>query len=647
MSLVSRRMGSLLLRYALFAFGFCVTGGFALGVVNAVEQGYLGWSTHLFFRSVSYGSHYGTLLGLAVALAVIVQMLILRLVLRSPLRAAVALWGGWLASLALTAASPKILARLVLDTPAAKLPLFAGDPQSMTTFISRIIAGGLVPERIAVLAVDYPPLILIPLLPPLLLALAIYLVLHWPLRRFFAEDRPPTIHPGRWIVGMILVALAVGGPPALTAATRPDCANMPNLVLISVDTLRTDVMGAYGAKASATPNLDELAAAGTSLADVRAPSSWTLPSHAALLTGRWPWRLGVRRVSDAVPPEAKTLAEVLAARGYDTHAVVTHLFVDTPYGMGQGFDRVDHPTTERAADAIKATLRWLYARRDDRPYFLLLHLYDPHWPYDPQGRIPSLLLGDSTLADRVRVQDYANFFNLAKALRALPPRYTDAARALYLGEVFSADRAIGQLLTYLRGRDEHTFFALVSDHGELFGEREMFGHGITLLAPEINVPWIIAGPGVPAGRMLAGPAGLIDVMPTLLSLMGVTDPSPAMDGKDLAAAVRGEQELPTRRWVAGENTFIGEQATRYVANDRWFWFGGAQLNVRGLIVDIPPFLQDLRAANREASEELIDELAPQIEPIIEDLFGGVGRSARRVTLDEAQKRKLTALGYIH
>ncbi len=646
MSFFSRRLGSLLLRSALFAGGLCVLGGLALATIEAVEQGYLGWSTHLFFRLTAYGAYFGALLGSVVAAAVVLQLLLLRLLLRSPLRAVVALWAGWLTALLATAASPKILARLVADTPVAKLPLFAGDAASMTTFVTRIIAGGLVPERIARLALDFPPLMLVPLLPPLVLGLIVYLLLHWPLRRFFAADEAPRVHLGRWIVWTLAVALAAAGPPLLADATRPDTANLPNLVLISIDTLRTDVMGAYGAKVSATPNIDELAAAGTSLAQVRAPASWTLPSHAAMLTGRWPWRLGVRRVADALPAEARTLAERLAARGYETHAVVTHLFVDSPYGMGQGFDRVEHPTTERAADAIKATLHWLAARSGDRPYFLFLHLYDPHWPYDPQGQIPSLLLGDSSLADRVRVQDYANFIDLAKALRKLPPRFTDAARALYLGEVYGADRAVGQLRDFLRGRDENTFFALVSDHGELFGEREMYGHGITLQPPEIEVPWIVAGPGVPAGRMLNGPAGLIDVTPTLLSLLGVNDGAWPTDGLDLTAAIRDEQELPTRRWVGGENTFIGETPARYVADERWYWFGGVKETVRGLEVDVPAFLLEQGTGDNIVAGELIEELMPQIEAIVEDLFAGAGRSTRNVTLDEAQKKKLSELGYV-
>jgi len=276
-----------------------------------------------------------------------------------------------------------------------------------------------------------------------------------------------------------------------------------------------------------------------------------------------------------------------------------------------------------------------------------LHLYDPHWPYDPPGQIPSLLLGDSTLTDRVRVQDYANFIDLAKALRKLPPRYTDAARALYLGEVFGADRAVGQLREFLRGRDQNTFFALVSDHGELFGERTMYGHGITLQPPEVEVPWILAGPGVPAGRMLNGPASLIDVTPTLLSLLGADDASWPTDGLDLAAAIRDEQEeLPTRRWVGGENMFIGETPSRYVANERWYWFGGVKETVRGLDVDVPAFLLEQGAGDNVVAGELSEELMPQIEAIVADLFAGAGRSTRSVTLDEAQKKKLSELGYV-
>jgi len=635
---------SVLLRLALVLVGAGALVGALIGTRLGFTENYWGWSAHLFWRLTAHLATLGVWVGLGLAALTITQALILRLFL-APKRAFAALACGWLATLPALAALPLLLRAMLQNTPAAKMPLFAADAASMQIFIGRILAGALLPDRLPSLLLMQPLVIVPPLLVPLVFGLLVYFIFRRPLARRLDRDTPRPRHWLRWVILLVVSAAAVIGPTMAARQTRP-AASTPNLLLISIDTLRADALSVYGARTTAAPRLDDLAAHGVRFAATRAPASWTLPSHAALLTGRWPWRLGVRRVADALPRAATTLAEALAARGYDTHAVVTHLFVDTPYGFGQGYDEVEHPNSERAADAAALAVRWLRQREPGAPYFLFLHLYDPHWPYDPKGEIPSALLRDSTLRDRVRVQDYTNFFDLVQALRQGPPGLARAARALYLGEVYAADRAAGQVIDLARQDNRPTVIAVVSDHGDLFGEHGTYGHGITLFEPEIRVPWILAGPDLPAGVAREGAVSLIDVAPTVLGLLGIPGALPQTDGLDLSAVARGAAAVPEQRWIGGENLFVSAQPARYVTDNRWKWFGGVEAQVKLLHLAFAPLLTRVDLDPTELTNVLDEAMAAQIEAVVRDLFSGVGRSDRAVTLTDEEKKRLQSLGYL-
>ncbi len=618
--------------------------GAGIGLWQSFAEGYAGWSSVLFWRVVAEGSQTGAWMSLALGLLAIVQTLVFRLFWPTR-RAAVALLAGWLMAVPILLALMVVLRALLESTPAAKLPLFAADAVSMQVFIGRILAGALLPNRLLPLIAVQPLVLLVPLLAPSALGALVSVLARRPLTNWLTTREPRPIHRWHWLV-VVALGITVLVVPALAARQAPPKTRLPNLVLISIDTLRTDAIGAYGAALSATPNLDRLAAGGVRMATVRTPASWTLPAHAAMVTGRWPWRVGVRRVADALPRRATTLAEVLAAQGYDTHAVVTHLFVDSPYGFGQGYDQVEHPATERAADAAALALAWLRGRDRARPYFLFVHLYDPHWPWDPRGEVPSALFGETTLAERVRVQEFTDYFDLAQALRQGSPNMTAAARALYLSEVVGADRAAGQVLDAARAGEANTIVAVVSDHGDLFGEHGMYGHGITLFEPEIRVPWIIAGPGLPAGTTVDGAASLVDVAPTLLGLVGLPGGLKQADGQDLSAALRGAGSMPTARWLGGENLFVTATPSRYVTDGRWKWFGGVTVKIKdahlafaSLLVRIDQDPGELQNLSDQAMEARIRQIAGL-------MFAGAGQTDRDVKLTEEEKQKLQSLGYL-
>jgi arylsulfatase A-like enzyme len=551
---------------------------------------------------------------------------------------------GWLAAALGVAAAPAAIRLAVRRLPPDKLPAFARDAASMSAYLRKIVDAALLPDRLWLAFAGRPGAWLLLTIGILALGLLVYTLLHFPLRRWSAAEAKPAGWAS-WLIPAAAIAVA-GGLPALDAAIlHPAAAGRPDVILVSIDTLRLDGVGVYGAGPSVTPNLDRLAAMGARLTGVRAPSSWTVPSHAAMLTGRWPWSLGVFQVADAISPRAATLAAALSARGYDAFAVVTNLFVDAPYGFGKGFSRVAHPASERAVDAVAVAQAWLARRPADRPAFLFLHLYDAHWPYRPPTDAPDWIFGGTADADRREVSRHQDAFELATALRAGSPALTAAARALYRGAIWGADRELGKLFAAIAERGRPAYVIVTADHGELFGEHEMYGHGVTLFEEEIRVPWLVVGPGVPAGAIVDGPASLVDVAPTIAEFAGLPGELPQADGRSLAAAIRQGGPLPAR-WLAGENRSLSDVPARYVSDGVWKWFSGLQIRVRGAEVAFPAAAHQVNVDPHELTQRLGDPAAPDFAAAAEELFRHVGASARRAPLDPAERERLHELGYL-
>jgi arylsulfatase A-like enzyme/thioredoxin-like negative regulator of GroEL len=284
---------------------------------------------------------------------------------------------------------------------------------------------------------------------------------------------------------------------------------------VSIDTLRADHVGAYGAKTGATPNLDALAAEGVLFENALTPVPITLPAHASMLTGLLPHRHGIRDNGlYRLPGDVPTLAALLAAGGYDTAAVVGAAVLDREYGLDRGFRRYDDQVggpggltiPERPAAAVTdAALSVAAGLRP--PFFLFVHYYDPHAAYDPP-----------------------------------PPWAERFASRPYDGEVAYADSEVGRLRRELlaRGLGKDMVFAVTSDHGEGLGEHGEATHGPFLYQTTLHVPLVVAAPGRwPAGRRVRGLVSNVDLVPTLLALAGRPVP-PALDGRDIGPSARGE-----------------------------------------------------------------------------------------------------------
>jgi arylsulfatase A-like enzyme len=345
------------------------------------------------------------------------------------------------------------------------------------------------------------------------------------------------------ITATALTGCGAEDEPASPIAAEPPKPNRLNVLWVLLDTLRQDAVGCYGAsRPDATPVLDGLAAAGTLFENARSSSSKTLPAHASMFSSQFPHQHGAVTREFRLGGDATTLAEVLRDAGWDTAAVTDGGFLMPSFGVLQGFDRIDTPAltfrgrefvgTQRGKGArpvTAAAARWLRERQErgeERPFFLFVHTYEVHSPYDPPARWRERMVGEY----RGPLGKTLKHGQLHKLDRK--GELTDAdrqyARDLYAAEVAEADMRVGELLEALRGTGEWdtTLVIVTSDHGESFGEHGQWGHGDTLYDTLLKVPLLLHHPQrFSGGTRVADPVRLEDLAPTVLELAGL--PAPA------------------------------------------------------------------------------------------------------------------------
>ena len=308
------------------------------------------------------------------------------------------------------------------------------------------------------------------------------------------------------------------------------------IVLVSIDTLRRDHVGAYGYRPPTTPRLDALARAGLLAEDAVSVSSWTLPSHLSMLTSVDPAAHGATDLRHGFNRRVPTLPALLRDAGYATQAVTSHLYVSAVYGVDQGFDRLDFHQDRRATDVASRAMD-LVDRFGDRPFFLFLHFYDPHWHYDPPPEVRALFERGYTGGLTGRWGDFST-----RAPGSVTRADLDHLLALYDGEIRYTDNELGRVLDHLgaRGALANTLVLVTSDHGEEFLEHGSWEHQKTLYEEVIRVPLIAHGPGI-ATRRETAPVSLLDVAPTILAWAGVAAP-PSFQGRSLLAPAGAEGE---------------------------------------------------------------------------------------------------------
>jgi len=318
-----------------------------------------------------------------------------------------------------------------------------------------------------------------------------------------------------------------------------------NLVLIVVDTLRQDRLSAYGYARETSPRLDALAAGGVRV-DGLAPSSWTKPSTATILSGLHPLRHQAIGESDVIPDEVRLLAERLSSRGFDTLGVVTNGWLSRAWGFERGFKeylylpKMDFGRFPKSADVNAVLLPRL--KNLEPPFFLYIHYLDPHMPYDP----PTSWDGSPLPPDLAALAPFTRDRIAAMGPANLPHELMAKASDLYDGEVRENDRAIGEVLDGLDalGLTTSTLVVVTSDHGEEFLEHGRVGHGKALYEESIRVPLIFNAPCCIPGGVAIGATGLEDIVPTALDLLGVSSEGEGdigFDGVSIATALRGDR----------------------------------------------------------------------------------------------------------
>ena len=334
----------------------------------------------------------------------------------------------------------------------------------------------------------------------------------------------------------------------------------PDVLLITVDTLRADRLGAYGFRLATSPAIDRLAARGVVFERAISAASVTAGSHASIMTSRYTrehtigYKNGETRL-EGIP----TLAEIFDREGYQTAAFVGNVILHRSSGLDRGFDVYDdelpNPELNRefvferiAEETTERALHWL-KNRDGGPFFLWVHYQDPHGPYTPPSEYRGLFQPEFRPDERpLPVLEEAFGLNGIPSYQQLAGvRRPSIYETRYAEEIAYADHWIGKLISQVDAiaSDAGTIVVLTADHGESLGEEgRYFVHGSSTAPDQAHVPLILSAPGVPEGRRMEI-VHHVDVMPTILDLVGFETPADA-SGIALGPLLRGDSPLPDR-----------------------------------------------------------------------------------------------------
>jgi arylsulfatase A-like enzyme/tetratricopeptide (TPR) repeat protein len=433
-----------------------------------------------------------------------------------------------------------------------------------------------------------------------------------------APTPAPGVGPLRKYLALGFAAALVLGAAWFYAARRPVLHRQSglNILLVTIDTLRADALGAYGNTQVQTPWIDRLAEAGVRFQNCHAQNVVTFPSHTNILSGRYPTEHGVHdNANFRFPREMDSIATLLKAAGYRTGAFVSAFPLDARFGLNRGFDLYDDRVNDAEAthafrmqerkgpETVAAALQWLGADRV-APSFAFVHLYEPHWPYEPPEPFAS--------------------------------RYREKP---YWGEVAAADAALGPLLEPIlaQGSKGHTLVVLTADHGESLGEHGEMTHGIFAYEATLHVPLILYAPSILRPRVVEAPVRHVDILPTILDAIGRKAPG------DLP----GSSLLPGAVGQAAPETTSYFEALSASMNRGWAPLRGV-VRGRRKFIELPiPELYDLSTDPGETRNLAgSDEGSLQV---FRGLLVGLRKAehtSKRVQEADEVRERLRGLGYV-
>ncbi|MDG1482570.1 MAG: sulfatase [Myxococcota bacterium] len=368
-----------------------------------------------------------------------------------------------------------------------------------------------------------------------------------------------------WIAMMIGCLPGCSEPGPLPSGD----ASAPDVILVSIDTLRADHLSSYGYERQTSPFLDSLAADGVRFAQARSASPWTLPAHTTMLTGQLPATHRVVDDSLSLSETVPYLPDVMAQAGYHTGGFVTTLYVSRMFGFQRGFEHFDDfgIETEKenlrgetlAEDVIDRALAWWSGQPAEEPVFLFLHFYDVHYTYDPPAPYDTMFDRAPESGD----QKYKNYFHFLK--NPVDDIQMTHQVAQYDESIRYVDAQLKRLADAAAAAGRSVRWVVTSDHGEEFGERGSWGHAHTLYAEQLHIPLIVSGPGIPGGTVIEEWVGNHDIAPTIA---GWVNGTLAADGINLAPAMEGAP-VPSRAFLA--------ETTRFKTNRLSLLEGGLRL----------------------------------------------------------------------
>jgi len=419
---------------------------------------------------------------------------------------------------------------------------------------------------------------------------------------------------------ILLLATILAGAILLSCAGR---ARHANILLITIDTTRADRIGAYGDHRALTPAIDRLALDGVEFCRATSQVPLTLPSHCSMMTGTYPSYHGVRKNGGfALDPYFDTMAEILRDAGYRTGAFLSAFSLNHIYGLTQGFDVYDDVAAGKefltkgdvlgtpqmrfperpAAQTVDSALAWL-GGAGNRPVFLWVHLFDPHDPYEPPAPYTKVFADDP-----------------------------------YRGEIAAMDREIERLLEAFAARGEQ-IVVLLADHGESLGDHGESTHGYLLYEPTLHIPLVMGGAArLGRGVIRADIAETIDLLPTLLALLGVEWSAP-LQGRDLMAAGAPAESIGYAESLFGKLSYDWSDL-RMVRSGDLKYLHGPSPEIYDLSVD-PGEGKSLFGESRSDADRLLGQLR-EILAMKPDL----PETAGQVEIGKEEAEALAALGYI-
>jgi arylsulfatase A-like enzyme/Tfp pilus assembly protein PilF len=391
-----------------------------------------------------------------------------------------------------------------------------------------------------------------------------------------------------------------------------------HIILISIDTCRADYLSCYGYPLRTTPNIDRFAQENILFTNAVSPVPVTLPAHCTMLTGVIPPYHGVHyNIGCKLGPASVTLPEILGSKGFSTAAFISSLVLDSKFGLSQGFNTYNgdfnnmrhglYSNERRAEQTNSLAFKWLEKNRDKK-FFLFLHYYDPHYEYKPPEPFAS--------------------------------RFADN---LYAGEIAYVDYCLGRLINKLKelGLYQSALMVITSDHGEMLGEHGEDTHMYFIYQSAIKVPLIFKLPGFNKPAKIDSLVGLIDIVPTICSFLGLNTPK-EVDGQDLCPYFYGKGLSDMKRYLYSESLVpfsIGANSLRAVLTERWKYIQTTRPELYDLVKDEREMNNLIKQQPRQA--HLLKE---QLKRIL--LLRKRQNNQSRLDLDEKTLKQLESLGYV-